>query len=80
LFFVFPNALLARLAIHSETLTPGSSASELQSRTWDYPLRNFLPAIAGLTVTILEPARSAFNMSAGFFTPPPWESADLFFG
>ena len=44
LFFVFPEALLARLAIYSETLTPGSSASELQSRTWDYPLRNFLGA------------------------------------
>jgi len=44
LFFVFPEALLARLAIYSETLTPGSSASELQSRTWDYPMRNFLGA------------------------------------
>jgi hypothetical protein len=44
LFFVFPDALLARLAIYSETLTPGSSASELQNRTWDYPLRNFLGA------------------------------------
>jgi hypothetical protein len=44
LFFVFPDALLARLAIYSETLTPGSSASELQSRTWEYPLRNFLGA------------------------------------
>jgi hypothetical protein len=44
LFFVFPDALFARLAIYSETLTPGSSTSELQSRTWDYPLRNFLGA------------------------------------
>src|ERR1700736_5921517 len=44
LFLVFPEALLARLAIYSETLTPGSSASELQTRTWDYPLRNFLGA------------------------------------
>jgi len=44
LFFVFPDALLARLAIYSETLTPGSSASELQNRIWDYPLRNFLGA------------------------------------
>src|ERR1700730_16336788 len=44
LFFVFPDALFARLAIYSETLTPGSSASELQTRTWDYPLRNFLGA------------------------------------
>jgi hypothetical protein len=44
LFFVFPDALFARLAIYSETLTPGSANSELQSRTWDYPLRNFLGA------------------------------------
>jgi hypothetical protein len=44
LFFVFPDALLARLAIYSETLTPGNASSELQNRTWDYPLRNFLGA------------------------------------
>jgi len=44
LFFVFPDALFARLAIYSETLTPGSANSELQNRTWDYPLRNFLGA------------------------------------
>jgi hypothetical protein len=46
LFFVFPDALMARLAIYSETLTPGSSSSELQFRTWDYPLRNFLGAFS----------------------------------
>jgi hypothetical protein len=46
LFFVFPDALFARLAIYSETLTPGAANSELQSRTWDYPLRNFLGAFA----------------------------------
>ena len=44
LFFIFPDALLARLAIYSETLTPGAVNSELQNRTWDYPLRNFLGA------------------------------------
>jgi hypothetical protein len=44
LFLVFPDALLARLAIYSETLTPGSSASELQHRTWEYPIQNFLGA------------------------------------
>ena len=35
---------MARLAIYSETLTPGGPKSELQYRTWDYPLRNFLGA------------------------------------
>jgi hypothetical protein len=44
LFFIFPDALLSRLSIYSETLTPGSSTSELQHRTWNYPLRNFLGA------------------------------------
>ena len=46
LFFIFPEALLSRVAFYKETLSPSSSASELQSRTWDYPLRNFLSAFA----------------------------------
>jgi hypothetical protein len=44
LFFIFPDELLSRLSIYSETLTPGSAASELQYRTWEYPVRNFLGA------------------------------------
>jgi hypothetical protein len=44
LFFLFPDALLSRLSIYSETLTPGAASSELQYRTWDYPVRNFLGA------------------------------------
>jgi hypothetical protein len=44
LFFIFPDALLSRVAFYTETLTPGGSASELQNRTWDYPLMNFLGA------------------------------------
>jgi len=44
LFFIFPEALLSRVAFYNETLSPGSTASELQLRTWDYPLRNFLGA------------------------------------
>jgi hypothetical protein len=44
LFLIFPDALSSRLTIYSETLMPGSTASELQNRTWDYPLRNFLGA------------------------------------
>jgi len=41
--FHFPDALLSRVAFFTETLTPGR-ASELQTRTWDYPLMNFLGA------------------------------------
>lgn len=44
LFFIFPDALLSRMSIYSETLTPGSASSELQYRTWEYPVRNFLLA------------------------------------
>ena len=44
LFFIFPDALLSRVAFYTETLTPGARNSELQTRTWDYPLMNFLGA------------------------------------
>ena len=44
LFFIFPDALLARFAFYSETLSPSSTAGELQFRSWDYPLQNFLGA------------------------------------
>jgi len=40
----YPEALLSRLAVYSETLSPSSSASELTHRAWDYPLHNFLMA------------------------------------
>ena len=44
LLFLFPEALLSRVAFYSETLSPTSTASELQHRTWDYPMANFLGA------------------------------------
>src|SRR4029077_9326206 len=44
LFFIFPDALLGRFAFYSETLNPSSAASELQFRTWDYPVNNFMGA------------------------------------
>lgn len=44
LLFLFPEALLSRMAFYTETLSPTSSASDLQNRTWDYPIRNFLGA------------------------------------
>jgi hypothetical protein len=44
LFFVFPDALLSRLAVYQETLSPSSTASELTKRTWDYPIDNFVGA------------------------------------
>jgi hypothetical protein len=44
LFFIFPDALLSRVAFYTETLTPGTATSEFGFRVWDYPLQNFLGA------------------------------------
>lgn len=41
----FPKSIGASWAFYSETLSPTSSASELQNRTWDYPLRNLVAAL-----------------------------------
>jgi hypothetical protein len=34
------------VAFYTETLSPSSSASQLQERSWDYPVRNFLGAFS----------------------------------
>jgi O-antigen ligase len=44
LVVLFPQQLASRLAIYSETLDPTSPASELVSRSRDYPIQNFLLA------------------------------------
>lgn len=46
LLFIFPEALLSRVAFYTETLSPSSTASQLQNRTWDYPVENFLGAFS----------------------------------
>jgi hypothetical protein len=46
LFFAYPDALLSRLTIYEETLTPNGPRSELTSRGWDYPVQNFLAAFS----------------------------------
>jgi hypothetical protein len=46
LLFTFPDALLNRLAVYSETLDPTSPTSELMHRARDYPLQNFLAAFS----------------------------------
>jgi hypothetical protein len=48
LFFMiqfFPGSIGASWAFYSETLSPTSSASELQNRTWAYPLDNLKTAL-----------------------------------
>jgi hypothetical protein len=44
LFFVYPQALLSRVAFYSETLSLDSPSSELVYRVRDYPLQNFFLA------------------------------------
>jgi len=36
-FFLFPDAIMARFALYSETLSPDSAAYELDFRAWQYP-------------------------------------------
>ena len=48
LFFMiqfFPGSIGASWAFYSETLSPTSSASELQNRTWAYPMDNLKTAL-----------------------------------
>jgi hypothetical protein len=46
LFLTYPDALLNRLAVYSETLDPRSPASELVHRTSDYPMANLIAAFS----------------------------------
>jgi len=46
LLALFPDAILGRIAIYSETLLPGSSATQLTDRTWNYPFGNFIGAFS----------------------------------
>jgi hypothetical protein len=44
LFYAYPDALMSRLAIYEETLSPSSASNELAHRGWTYPVENFLGA------------------------------------
>jgi hypothetical protein len=44
LFYIYPDALMSRLAIYEETLLPNSPTSELTHRGWTYPVANFVGA------------------------------------
>ena len=63
---LFPTAIGANYAFYAETLSPTSSASELQYRTTDYPLANlqfvFDFTIDGRTDTAREPLLSVCSM------------------
>lgn len=46
LFYVYPDALMSRLAIYEETLLPDSQTNELTHRGLTYPLANFVGAFS----------------------------------
>ena len=46
IFYTYPDALLTRLAIYEETLSPYSPTNELTHRGWVYPVQNFLGAFS----------------------------------
>ena len=41
---LFPNEAGSRIALYAETLLPSSSAYELSTRSWDYPMENLSKA------------------------------------
>jgi hypothetical protein len=47
LLMLFPDEAGSRLSYYAETLSPNSSAYEGSSRSWDYPISNFLSAFDG---------------------------------
>ena len=46
LVFLFPHEAGSRIAYYTETLLPNSSAYQLENRTLDYPIQNFLDAFS----------------------------------
>jgi len=46
ILLLFPKEAGSRLAFYSETLNPKSSAYEISSRIWDYPIGNLMTAFA----------------------------------
>jgi hypothetical protein len=44
IFLLFPSEIAPRIAFYMETLIPSSSAYEVSSRAWDYPIKNLLGA------------------------------------
>ena len=44
LLWLFPHEAGSRIEYYTETLLPSGSQYELENRTWDYPIKNFLSA------------------------------------
>jgi hypothetical protein len=46
LLLMFPQEAASRIEYYTETLLPSGSGYQLENRTWDYPLQNFLDAFS----------------------------------
>ena len=46
LLLLFPQEAASRLEYYTETLLPSGSSYQLENRTWDYPLQNFMDAFS----------------------------------
>jgi hypothetical protein len=44
---IFPGEAASRIAFYAETLLPNSSAYEVNTRSWDYPINNLLSVFDG---------------------------------
>jgi len=47
LLFLFPQEAGSRIEYYTETLLPSGSSYQLENRTWDYPLQNFMDVFSG---------------------------------
>jgi hypothetical protein len=47
ILLLFPDEAGSRIAYYTETLLPGSSAYEIGTRSWDYPIANLLSVFDG---------------------------------
>ena len=47
IMLIFPDEAGSRIALYAETLLPSSSAYEVNTRTWDYPIGNLLSVFDG---------------------------------
>ena len=73
IFLLFPSEIAPRIAFYMETLNPNSSAYEVSSRAWDYPIKQSCSAPStiriGWSATASVPPPSAGNTSPNSSVP-----------
>lgn len=82
--FLYPDAIKARWALYSETLTPGAAKSELGYRAWDFPVHAVQSVFTqpnwefgnGIGAVSL----GTQYVSAVLGTPKPWYASESGYG